>query len=78
MLRKKKMNKRYKIIHEIGKGNYGIVYKAYDYKKKCIIALKKINISTESLKEKCFLENLSNKYIIEYFDSFIFNNFLYI
>lgn len=40
-----KLNKRYKILDFLGKGNYGITYKALDTKDNSIIALKIVDIN---------------------------------
>ncbi len=42
------VKKRYRLIEEIGKGNYGIVYKAEEEKSKTMIALKVLNLEKET------------------------------
>lgn len=68
---------RYQIQHEIGKGSYGIVYKARDLETSTTIALKKLQIrdsqggfSNSILREVSLLRQLSHPNIVSIKDFF--------
>eukprot|EP01022_Parablepharisma_sp_SALTPOND_P000811 TRINITY_DN105092_c1_g1_i1.p1 TRINITY_DN105092_c1_g1~~TRINITY_DN105092_c1_g1_i1.p1 ORF type:complete len:1343 (-),score=129.35 TRINITY_DN105092_c1_g1_i1:3311-6964(-) len=78
--------KQYRIIKELGRGSYGVVYKveSRQYPNEYFV-LKEIPIShltstsqTEALQEVLILRKLSHPHIIKYYASFIENGRLYI
>lgn len=71
------MNKRYRILKQLGKGTYAIVYQAYDEKEKEIIAIKCIEleplsgIPATTLREISILKTLNHPNILKYKTSLI-------
>ena len=79
------ITEEYKIIKQLGKGGFGEVYLVSNQKDNKYYAIKKIlinNLSEEELKlretEGIILSNISNEYIVKYYDSFKDNDYLYI
>lgn len=75
----------YRILEKIGQGEYGIVYKVRHKHTDEVYALKKINITNLTEKEKIqafkevkLLRKLDHKHIIRYFESFLSADNLYI
>ena len=66
------MNVQYEQLEEINKGGFGTVYKVLCKKNNKIYAMKKIYPIREDIKNEVFiLSNISNQYIIKYYNSFI-------
>ena len=75
----------FQILQEIGRGSYGVVFKARCYIDNKIYCLKKINFKNlkqkkkkQAHKEVLLLRKLYHKNIIRYYTSFNDNNSLFI
>ena len=75
----------FKMLCEIGKGSYGIVYKVISNIDQKTYVMKKINLKhvklknqNEALKEAQILRKVRHNNVIKYYTSFVEDNFLYI
>lgn len=75
----------FKIINELGKGSYGVVYKVKSNKDDQIYVVKKIELKNlkpknkkEAFQEVQLLRQLNHHHMIKYYNSFIENNSLFI
>lgn len=75
----------FKVVCEIGRGSYGVVYKVISHIDQRIYVMKKINLKqvklknqNEALKEAQILRKVRHPNIIKYYTSFVEENHLYI
>lgn len=78
-LKKIKLNNRYVLIEEIGKGGFGTVYKAFDILLNCYVAMKEFKTDERMVYEARIMKALRNvPYIARYKDYFEENGKSYI
>lgn len=75
----------FKILEELGKGSYGVVYKVRSLRNKKEYVIKKIDLKIlntkhrkESLQEVQLLKKLSHPNMIKYYNSFLEKEILFI